>query len=108
MKYLLLIGYILTLLIYPLSYMGYGLIDLSGGDKTEHYFWGLSQMGLYQHWGWSKEQSYKMVFLAGLLKEAWDVSKGGNFDWNDMLANMLGAYSFEVIDGIYLKVIYKP
>jgi len=83
-------------------------IDLSGGDKVQHYFWGMAQMGLYESFGWDKHSSYQMVFLTGCLKETLDLQQGENFDWNDMLANMLGAYTFELANGVYFKFIYKP
>lgn len=128
-KYILLIGYILFILIYPLGYIqgcapppppgsrptiDFGspahaqpYIDLQGSDKVEHYFWGMAQQGLCKSFGWSEANGYRVTFLMACIKETTDIYKGDYFDWNDVLATMLGAWSFEIADGIYFKFIYK-
>jgi hypothetical protein len=82
-------------------------IDLSGSDRVQHYFWGMAQQGLYKSWGWDTDNGYKMVFLMACLKETWDIYEGYGVDTNDVLATMLGAWSFEVADGIYFRFIHN-
>ena len=102
-KLYLVIGIITLMLYSPVN----AQIDLSGSDKVEHYFWGMAQQGLYKDFGWSEENCYKVTFLMACIKETTDIYKGDYFDWNDVLATMLGAWSFEIADGVYFKFIYK-
>ena len=81
-------------------------INLSGSDKVEHYFWGMAQHGLYRSWGYSDKQAWEMTFLVACLKELKDSYDGYYFDGNDVLATILGAWSFEVADGVYFRFRY--
>ena len=105
MKNLFLIG--LVILVLSSVCLAEPYIDLSGSDKVEHYFWGMAQHGLYKSWNWTDRQAYEMTFLMACLKETKDVYEGYEFDGNDVLATMLGAWSYEIADGVYFRFIYR-
>jgi len=69
-------------------------------DKVMHFEFGYGLQALFEHKGYTPNEARTFVFLIAIGKECYDTSVGGDIDSMDILATMLGSYTWNVTDGV--------
>jgi len=108
MKRILLISYILIALILPLGYICEAEDISVRPDLQMHWMAGWGSTGLFRAVGYDKNQAFALSFLSAVGYECYqEASHTGKFECDDIAAAMLGAYSFEIAEGVYVRFIYR-
>ncbi len=104
---------IFVILLYPLMYFplhGQDFI-LQEQDKKLHFGAGMLTSALGYTWSYSKHQDKKKAMItgiatsiiAGIAKETFDNTRGGDFDERDILATTLGGIAVSVTIPLFRK-----
>lgn len=76
-------------------------------DKVMHWMAGWGQQALFESYGYTPAQARRWVFLTALAYECYQEATYSHIEWGDILAAMIGSYSWEIAEGVNFRLIIK-